>query len=84
MRRNCSDNRTRLYARQTFYKEGAGTTILLGIEDVTMQRILEREKDELLKDKDVLFEELQHLNELRKDEDLLAVGNPARVIRRLD
>ena len=50
----------RLNARQVFYEGGANTTILLGIEDVTVQRILEREKDELLKDKDVLFEELQH------------------------
>src|SRR5664279_1277354 len=45
-----------LNARQVFYEGGAGTTILLGIEDVTVQRILEREKDELLRDKGVLFE----------------------------
>ena len=50
----------RLNARQVFYEGGANITILLGIEDVTAQHILEREKDELLKDKDVLFEELQH------------------------
>ena len=43
-----------------FYEGGANTTILLGIEDVTARRILEREKDELLRQKDVLFEELQH------------------------
>ena len=49
-----------LNARQVFYKEGAGTTILLGMEDVTERRILEREKDELLRQKDVLLEELQH------------------------
>ena len=49
-----------LNARKVFYEGGSHTTILLGIEDVTAQRILEREKDELLKDKDVLFEELQH------------------------
>ncbi len=49
-----------LNARKVFYEGGSHTTILLGIEDVTVQRILEREKDELLKDKDVLFEELQH------------------------
>ena len=41
-------------------RAGPNITILPGIEDVTAQRILEREKDELLKDKDVLFEELQH------------------------
>jgi chemotaxis protein methyltransferase CheR len=50
----------RLNARQVFTEGGANTTILLGIEDVTAQRILEREKDGLLIDKDVLFAELQH------------------------
>jgi chemotaxis protein methyltransferase CheR len=30
------------------------------MEDITARRILEREKDELLRQKDVLFEELQH------------------------
>ncbi len=50
----------RLNARQVFYEGGANTTILLGIEDVTAQRILEREKDELIRQKDVLFEELEH------------------------
>ena len=49
-----------LNARQVLYKEGASTTILLGIEDITSQRTLEREKDELLKQKDVLLVELQH------------------------
>ena len=39
----------RLNARQVFYKGGANRTILLGIEDVTAQRVLEREKDELLR-----------------------------------
>jgi two-component sensor histidine kinase len=50
----------RLNARQVFYEGGADTTILLGIEDVTAQRTLEREKDELLRQKGVLLEELQH------------------------
>ena len=49
-----------LNARQVFYKGGAGTTILLGMEDITERRVLEREKDELLRQKDVLLEELQH------------------------
>jgi two-component sensor histidine kinase len=49
-----------LNARQVFYEGGAGTTVLLGIEDVTLQRALERDKDELLRQKDVLLEELQH------------------------
>ena len=38
-----------LNARQVFYAGGAGTTILLGMEDITKRRILEREKDELLR-----------------------------------
>jgi two-component sensor histidine kinase len=49
-----------LNARKVFYEKGSQTTILLGIEDVTAQRILEREKDELLRQKEVLLEELQH------------------------
>jgi chemotaxis protein methyltransferase CheR len=49
-----------LNARQVFYKEGADTTILLGIEDVTVRRMLEHEKDELLRQKDILLEEIQH------------------------
>jgi two-component sensor histidine kinase len=49
-----------LNARQVFYEEGANTTILLGMEDITDRRGLEREKDELLREKDVLLEELQH------------------------
>jgi two-component sensor histidine kinase len=50
----------RLNARQVFYEDGAATTILLGMEDVTDRLILEREKDELLRQKDVLLEEMDH------------------------
>jgi two-component sensor histidine kinase len=50
----------RLNARQVFYEGGADTTILLGIEDVTRQRAVEREKEDLLRQKDVLLEEMQH------------------------
>jgi chemotaxis protein methyltransferase CheR len=49
-----------LNARQVFYEGGTNTTILLGMEDITDQRNLEREKDELLQQKEVLLEELQH------------------------
>ena len=49
-----------LNARQVFYEGGADTTILLGIEDVTRKRVLEREKDDLLRQKGVLLDELQH------------------------
>jgi two-component sensor histidine kinase len=40
--------------------EKAHTNILLGIEDVTVQRELEREKDDLLRQKEVLLDEVQH------------------------
>ena len=40
--------------------ERAHTNILLGIEDITVQRGLERDKDDLLRQKDVLLDELQH------------------------
>jgi chemotaxis protein methyltransferase CheR len=49
-----------LNARQVFYEADQRTHILLGIEDVTGRRILEREKDELLQQKDVLLNEMQH------------------------
>jgi two-component sensor histidine kinase len=47
-------------ACQVFYEGGADTTILLGIEDVTEHHMLERQKDELLKQKDKLLDEIQH------------------------
>jgi two-component sensor histidine kinase len=40
--------------------EKAHKNILLSIEDVTVQRALEREKDELLRQKDVLLDEIEH------------------------
>jgi hypothetical protein len=49
-----------LNARKVFYEGGSYTTILLGIEDITERRVLEREKDELLQQKDILFAELEH------------------------
>jgi two-component sensor histidine kinase len=49
-----------LNARQVFYEGSTNTTILLGMEDITERRNLEREKDELLLQKEVLLEELQH------------------------
>jgi nitrogen-specific signal transduction histidine kinase len=56
-----------LNARKVFYEGNSHTTILLGIEDVTNRRALEREKEELLqkqqallREKDVLLEELEH------------------------
>lgn len=49
-----------LNARKVFYEIGSSTNILLGIEDITQQRLYEREKDELLRQKDMLLDEMQH------------------------
>jgi len=49
-----------LNARRVFYEQNSRANILLGIEDITGQRFLEREKDELLRQKDVLLGEIQH------------------------
>ena len=50
----------RLNARQAFYEGGADTTILLGIEDVTERHMLEHQNSDLLKQKDMLLDEIQH------------------------
>ena len=49
-----------LNARKVFYEGGAGTTILLAIEDITEKQRLLRENEELMQQKDVLLEEIQH------------------------
>jgi two-component sensor histidine kinase len=56
-----------LNARKVFYEGNSRTTLLLGIEDVTGRRALEREREDLLlklqalvREKDVLLEELEH------------------------
>ena len=48
-----------LNARRVF-EDGSPTAILLAIEDVTRRRNAEREKDELLQQKEVLLQEMQH------------------------
>ena len=48
-----------LNARKIFY-EGNNSSLLVAIEDVTERRTLEREKDELLRQKDFLLEEMNH------------------------
>ena len=48
-----------LSASIVLYEKGH-KNILLSIEDVTVQRALEREKDELLRQKDVLLNEIEH------------------------
>src|SRR6476619_365337 len=49
-----------LNARQVFDENGEGSALLLAIEDVTERRDTEREKDELLRQKEVLLQEMQH------------------------
>jgi two-component sensor histidine kinase len=56
-----------LNARKVFYEGNSHTTMLLGIEDVTARRALERETEDLLRkqeallrEKDVLLQELEH------------------------
>jgi len=56
-----------LNARKVFYEGNSHTTLLLGIEDVTTRRGLEREREgmlhklqTLLREKDLLLEELEH------------------------
>jgi two-component sensor histidine kinase len=49
-----------LNARQVFDEDGTGSALLLAIEDVTERRDTEREKDELLQQKEILLQEMQH------------------------
>jgi hypothetical protein len=49
-----------LNARQVFDEGGLASALLLAIEDVTHRRDAEREKDELLRQKEVLLQEMQH------------------------
>jgi two-component sensor histidine kinase len=54
-------NRTMcLNARKVLYETGSRANILLGIEDITERLLLQGEKDDLLRQKDILLEELQH------------------------
>ena len=49
-----------LNARKIFSEKGSHSTILLGIEDVTQKRTLEKEKDDLMRQKEMLLQELEH------------------------
>jgi chemotaxis protein methyltransferase CheR len=49
-----------LNARQVLDANGSGSALLLAIEDVTQRRDADREKDELLRQKEVLLQEMQH------------------------
>ena len=49
-----------LNARKVFYEGNNHTTILLAIEDITHRRRAERELEQLLHQKELLLEEMQH------------------------
>jgi two-component sensor histidine kinase len=49
-----------LNARKVLYEGNGSTSLLLAIEDVTERRALEREKEELLHQKAVLLQEMNH------------------------
>lgn len=49
-----------LNARQVFYEHDKRVTILLAIEDITERRLVERQRDQLLVEKDLLLQEMQH------------------------
>ena len=49
-----------LNARQVFDEANPDSALLLAIEDVTQRRASEREKDELLREKELLLEEMRH------------------------
>ena len=49
-----------LNARKVFYEDDAHTTVLLAIGDITERRAVEQEMQELLRQKELLLEEMQH------------------------
>ena len=49
-----------LNARRLFYEDGANSTILLAIEDITRRKDHEQEMQNLLEQKEFLLEEMQH------------------------
>jgi PAS domain S-box-containing protein len=49
-----------LNAREVFDEANPNTALLLAIEDVTRRRSAEREKDDLLREKEMLLEEMRH------------------------
>jgi chemotaxis protein methyltransferase CheR len=49
-----------LNARKVFYAKGTHTTTLLAFEDITDRRAVEEQVQELLREKDMLLQEMQH------------------------
>jgi two-component sensor histidine kinase len=68
-----------LNARKVFYEGNSHTTMLLGIEDITARRALEREREDLLREQDTLLIEKDML--LRELEH--RVGNSLQIIAAL-
>jgi two-component sensor histidine kinase len=64
---SCHDFRIlrRANARKVYYERGSHSTILLGVEDITEKRILENQKDESIRQKQVLLEEHRVANSLQ-------------------
>lgn len=50
----------RLSARKVFYETGSHSTVLLAFEDVTFQRAFEQQVQGLLREKDMLLQEIEH------------------------
>src|SRR5664279_28539 len=49
-----------LNVRKVYYEKGTHSTVLLAFEDVTDRRAVDRQLEELLREKDMLLEEMQH------------------------
>src|SRR5664280_3332156 len=49
-----------LNARKVFYEAGTHTTTLLAFEDITDRRAIEEKVQDLLREKDMLLQEMQH------------------------
>ncbi len=49
-----------LNARKVFYEKGVHTSVLLAFEDVTARRAIEQQVQELMREKDMLLEEMEH------------------------
>ena len=49
-----------LNVRKVFYEKDAHSTVLLAFEDITDRRGIERQLEELMREKDMLLDEMQH------------------------
>jgi PAS domain S-box-containing protein len=49
-----------LNARKVYYEKGTHATVLLAFEDITSRRFVERQVEELMREKDMLLQEMQH------------------------